>query len=281
MSPVLIAVLVAGAVGLVAYRLLATLFQPRPAPTIPDWPLVVGGLLGSVSVPGRLARAWSDESASGSLRPAGLPWPAEAYSGLRWVSLSLASLLAVSAWLAIGPGVLAGFLVLISMAAGVWGPPLWLQARLERRTRQVEAALPAFLDRLTLALEAGLGFDIAMRRSVASIKGALGTELRRALFRLDVGQTKAEVMRRLTEDLPSAELRAFAASVQQAEKLGTSLASTLRIQNRLLRSQRRRRAQEASRRLPVLIVFPLVFFFLPSMLIIYLAPPLLHLFLGR
>ena len=63
--------------------------------------------------------------------------------------------------------------------------------------------------------------------------------------------------------------------------LGTSLANTLRVQTRLLRAKRRRRAEEASRRLPVLVVFPLVLFFLPALLIIYLAPPLLHLFLGR
>jgi tight adherence protein C len=85
----------------------------------------------------------------------------------------------------------------------------------------------------------------------------------------------------LGERVPSQDLNGFVASVRQADRLGTSLAKALRVQTGLLRARRRRRAQEASRRLPVLIIFPLVFFFLPALLIVYLAPPILHLFLGR
>jgi len=98
---------------------------------------------------------------------------------------------------------------------------------------------------------------------------------------LDRGHGRAEALDELSERIPSQDLRSFSAAVKQADRLGTSLAKTLRVQTDLLRARRKRRAQEASRRLPILIVFPLVFFFLPSLLIIYLAPPLLHLFLGR
>ncbi|HSB90228.1 MAG TPA: type II secretion system F family protein, partial [Anaerolineales bacterium] len=95
------------------------------------------------------------------------------------------------------------------------------------------------------------------------------------------GHSRSAALLEMGERNPSDDLRAFAAAVRQADRLGTSLAKSLRIQSGLLRDRRRRRAQEAGRRLPVLIVFPLVFFFLPALLIVYLAPPLLHLFLGR
>jgi tight adherence protein C len=98
---------------------------------------------------------------------------------------------------------------------------------------------------------------------------------------IDRGHASASALSELTRRNPSQDLRAFVASVNQADILGTPLAKTLRIQTSALRARRRRRAQEASRRLPILIVFPLVFCFLPALMIIYLAPPLLHLFLGR
>jgi tight adherence protein C len=98
---------------------------------------------------------------------------------------------------------------------------------------------------------------------------------------LELGHPRNAALLHLAESVPSQDLHAFSAAVNQADRLGTSLAKTLRVQTMLLRARRRRRAQEASRRLPILIIFPLVFLFLPALLIIYLAPPLLHLFLGR
>jgi tight adherence protein C len=152
-----------------------------------------------------------------------------------------------------------------------------LRRRIEQRQLDVDIALPDFLDRLALGLESGLGFEIALRRTAADFSGLLGEELRWMVRQLDRGHGRAESLEALSGRIPSQDLRAFSAAVKQADRLGTSLARTLRVQTALLRSRRK----EASRRLPILIVFPLVFFFLPSLLIIYLAPPLLHIFLGR
>jgi tight adherence protein C len=137
------------------------------------------------------------------------------------------------------------------------------------------------MDRLKLGLDAGLGFEWALRRSVRNQRGLLEMELKRMLAMLDRGHTKAQAFDQFVQRNPSEDLRSFAAAVKQAERLGSPLTKSLEVQGRLLRARRRRRAQQASRRLPVLIVFPLVFFFLPALLIIYLGPPLLHLFLGQ
>jgi tight adherence protein C len=161
------------------------------------------------------------------------------------------------------------------------GPDIWLRWVTEKREREVDLALPDFLDRMSLGLDAGLSFQIALQRTAANFPGVLGEELRRMVRQLERGYSRPRALEELDERTPSQELRAFAAAVKQSERLGTSLARSFRVQTELLRARRRRRAQEASRRLPILIVFPLVVFFLPSLLIIYLAPPLLHLFLGQ
>ena len=153
--------------------------------------------------------------------------------------------------------------------------------RRQRRCETIDLSLPNFLDRLTLSMEAGLGFEIALRRTSKNFPGLLGNELRKLVRAVDRGHTRFEALDQFVERTPSNDLAAFVTAVKQSDRLGTSLARTLRIQSQILRSRRRRRAEEAGRRLPILIVFPLVFFFLPALLIIYLAPPMLHLFLGR
>jgi tight adherence protein C len=172
------------------------------------------------------------------------------------------------------------FLVVLVVVTGWIGPDIWLTWQVERRQIDVDLALPNLLDRFALSLEAGTSFDLALKRIVVNFPGLLGADLRRMVRQLDRGYPRAEALDELAERNPSQDLRAFIAAVKQADRLGTSLVRALRVQTELLRSRRRRRAEEASRRLPILIIFPLVFFFLPALLIVYLAPPILHLFLG-
>ena len=236
--------------------------------------------LRAIWMPSRLRRRWADPALASRLRMAGVPWEADDFAALRWMLLWVGG--ALAALTIADRGDLVGWFLGAVLVAAAWaGPPTWISLRLERRQREIDRSLPDFLDRLSLALEAGLGFEVALRRSAERFPGRLGDELRRLLRQLDRGHPRQQVLEDLAARNPSDDLRAFSAAVRQADRLGTSLAKALRVQSGLLRNRRRRRAQEASRRLPVLIVFPLVFFFLPALLIIYLAPPLLHLFLGR
>lgn len=236
--------------------------------------------LAAIPLPVWFIQRRSGPKLTARLQRAGISWEDQRFLafqwGVFWVGIGVALLigLATGAWLVRA-------LAVLILVGALTGPSFWLGIRADRRGRAVERELPDFLDRLTLALSAGLGFEVALRRTVDSLGGLLGEELRRCVRYLDWGRTKAEAMAQLSHRNPSQAVRAFVTAVQQAELLGSSLAATLRIQRDLMRARRRRRVQEASRRLPVLIVFPLVFFFLPSLLIIFLAPPLLHLFLGR
>jgi tight adherence protein C len=175
---------------------------------------------------------------------------------------------------------LGGFLALLGILVGYLGPGIWLKVRIERRRTEVDLALPDLLDRLSLGLNAGLSFESAFSRTATAFPGKFGAELRRVVTEWNLGHTRADALRGLAARRPADSLASFVSAVNQADELGNSLSETLKIQSKLLRSQRRRRAQEASRRLPILIAFPLVFFFLPALLIIYLVPPLLMLFFG-
>ncbi|HET7009942.1 MAG TPA: type II secretion system F family protein [Anaerolineales bacterium] len=235
----------------------------------------------AAGMPRGLRRRWATEAAGQRLLMAGVAWDAGDFAGLQWLLLG-AGAFGAAALAASRKGDLLGWFLAAVVAAAAWaGPTVWISLRIDRRQREIDRSLPDFLDRLSLALEAGLGFDVALRRAAERFPGRLGEELRRMLRMLDRGHSRVEAMEDIARRNPSDDLKVFAAAVRQADRLGTSLAKTLRVQSRLLRDRRRRRAQEAGRRLPVLIVFPLVFFFLPALLIVYLAPPLLHFFLGQ
>lgn len=237
--------------------------------------------LRAAALPEVLRRRWVGEEVQLRLARAGLPWMADDFAALRWISLWIGMLVAALVMISRRSDLLGWFLSAVAIGAAWFGPTGWMEGRLERRQQEIERALPDLLDRLSLALEAGLAFDAALRRSARTFPGRLGEEVRRLVRSLDRGHRRGQALEELAGRNPSEDLRAFTAALRQADRLGTSLTGALRVQGALSRARRRRRAQEAGRRLPVLIVFPLVFFFLPSLLIVYLAPPLLHLFLGR
>ena len=246
-----------------------------------SWTRRVVPYLQLIPVPKNLVVRWGGSVVQAELVRSGLNWDGRMYAALRWASLWMMLSLAILLGIAMDWNLVSQFLGLVLLLVSFFGPDIWLRWRRDRRCETIDLALPNFLDRLALSMEAGLGFEIAFRRTTTSFSGLLGIELRKFVRELDRGHTRIEALDHLVESNPSKDLAAFVAAVKQSDRLGTSLARTLRIQTQILRARRKRRAEEAGRRLPILIVFPLVFFFLPALLIIYLAPPILHLFLGR
>lgn len=284
-SPYAVALLAGIAVAIGAYTLLRAAALPGTRSTKETskalWPIRFARILAMVPVPVSVQRMWEGQSSASRIRHAGLIWDEHQYIAFRWLSLWLLGLCGLLTANGRDWDLLGLFLLSVLTIGGLSYPEIWLRRRIEARKFEIDLALPDFLDRLALGLEAGLGFEIALRRTARNFPGLLGEELRYLVRQLDRGHTRRDLLERMLERVPSTDLGAFVAAVKQTDRLGTSLARTLQVQKALMRARRKRRAEEASRRLPVLIVFPLVFFFLPALLIIYLAPPLLHLFLGQ
>lgn len=285
LAPLAVAMLVGISAAIVVYTLFRVAALRETRVTEDDvqgaWLLRFVPILDLVPVPASVQRMWRIHATQSKILHAGLLMSNSQYVAFRWLLVWV--LVASGMLIAIGHDWdLLGLFLFSALTLGGWFyPEIWLRRRIESRKLEIDLALPEFLDRLALGLEAGLGFEIALRRTARNFSGLLGEELRFVVRQLDRGHTSRDVLERMLERVPSTDLGAFVAAVKQADHLGTSLARTLQIQKKLMRSRRKRRAEEASRRLPILIVFPLVFFFLPALLIIYLAPPLLHLFLGQ
>lgn len=286
-EPLLISALVALTIGLVSFLALGGFFESslRRRGIAENVPASLSDqilpYLQIIPLPEFIIRAWVTDRLTKRLRHAGIRWEPGDFARLHWALLWIVTLLA--GWYVANRefDLVGVFLGVLFFLAAVYGPGIWLGFQADRRRMEIDFAIPDFFDRLALGLEAGLGFEIALRRTSENFHGLLGEELRRLVRQLDRGHTMSGALDQLVDRNPSQDLGAFVASVLQSERLGTSLAKGLRMQTDLLRSRRRRRAQEASRRLPIIIVFPLVFCFLPALMIIYIAPPILHLLFGQ
>jgi tight adherence protein C len=151
-------------------------------------------------------------------------------------------------------------------------PELLLYSRGQERQQAIALELADTLDQMTIAVEAGLGFEAAMARAGSNGRGALADELVRTLQDIAVGQPRREAYLALAERTGVPDLRRFVRAVVQADAYGVSIADVLRTQAAEMRLKRRQRAEEKAMQIPVKVIFPLVLCILPTLFIVLLGP---------
>jgi tight adherence protein C len=146
------------------------------------------------------------------------------------------------------------------------------------RTEQVRRDLPDALDLLTISVEAGLAFDAGLSQVARNTTGPLAQEFFRVLQEMQIGLGRAEAMRSLGDRTDVPELRAFVTSMVQADAFGIPIAQVLRVQARELRIKRTQRAEELAQKVPVKILFPLIFCILPALFVVIIGPAAIQIF---
>jgi tight adherence protein C len=159
---------------------------------------------------------------------------------------------------------------------GFFLPNLLVDRRIHQRQRVVMNAMPDALDLLTICVEAGLGFDAAMKKVVEKWDNELSIAFARVLQEVQVGKLRREALRDMSDRLGIAEMDSFVAAVIQSEQLGVSMARVLRVQSDAMRIKRRQRAEENAQRAPVKMLLPMVFLIFPTIVIILLGPAVLQ-----
>ncbi|MDQ3642614.1 MAG: type II secretion system F family protein, partial [Actinomycetota bacterium] len=132
--------------------------------------------------------------------------------------------------------------------------------------------LPDVLDQLTICVESGLGFDSALARIARSGNGPLAQEVTLLLQELRVGVPRREALGNMLARTDVPELRQFVNAMIQADSYGVPISRVLRSQAEEQREKRRFRAEERAMKLPVKVIFPLVFCILPVVFIVVLGP---------
>jgi len=199
--------------------------------------------------------------------------------GLRGLSVAAFVLVAASIYrLDYFDGVLNLIIAVALTAAGFLLPDYLVQTRINRRDHMMRKTLPDSLDLLVASTEAGLGLDQAIAEVAVRKPGPLSEEFGRVLKEINLGKTRAEAWRDLSQRVALDDLRSFGAAVYQAEELGASIANVLRAQSDALRSRRTLRLRELGGKLPTKMLFPLIFFIFPSLFVVFLGPALISIY---
>jgi tight adherence protein C len=204
-----------------------------------------------------------------------LRWPLERVLAVKLV-LGLVGILVGLLSFVADPSIGRVILAALLTTAGFLTPDLVLWQRGAARQEAIQLALPDTLDQMLICVQAGLGFEAALARAGQSGRGALADELVRTLQEMQVGATRAEAIRSLTDRTEVPELRQFAVALLQAETYGLPMSAVLRTQADEQRVRRRQRAEERAMKIPVKIVFPLVLCILPAMFIVALGPSVIR-----
>ncbi|MEJ1179382.1 type II secretion system F family protein [Pseudarthrobacter sp. NPDC055928] len=159
---------------------------------------------------------------------------------------------------------------------GYFIPDLLLYSKGLERQKLMQLELANTLDQMLISVEAGLGFEGAMARAGANGKGPLAEELVRTLQDMQVGRSRRESYLALAERTSLPELRSFVQAIVQADKYGIAISRVLRVQAKVMRVKRRQRAEEKAMKLPVMILFPLLFFIFPVLFIAILGPAVIN-----
>ncbi len=201
-----------------------------------------------------------------------------------WIGLSVFSAVAgTGLGFALGytTGYPPGLVALLTALIGLMLPYIWLNDKRKARQLSIIKGLPYTLDLMTLAVESGLDFTVAIQRIVEKIKGSpLGDEFARMLHEINLGKNRSNALRDMARRIDLNDMRSVASTIIQADELGASLGPILRIQSQQVGERRSQRAEKLAMEAPVKIIFPLVFFIFPNTLLIIFGAMFLRLYYG-
>jgi len=163
-------------------------------------------------------------------------------------------------------------LAVLPAGAMAWGAPGVAARRAERRRLAALAGdLPDVVDLLVLAVGAGLTVPLAVAAAGRRAPGPLGAELARVREETALGRRLADAL----DDVPDRAgeaVRPLVSALIASERYGAPLVSGLERLAGEVRADRRRRAEEAARKVPVKLLFPLVACTLPAFALLTVAP---------
>ena len=166
-------------------------------------------------------------------------------------------------------------LCLLGVALFALQPSFWLKDAVKRRHASIMKLLPYVMDLLTLSVEAGMDFISALQRNCTSRKmDPLNEELLRMTKEIQVGSSRRDALKAMSARCGQPDLKSVANALIQADELGVSIGSILRIQSEQLRARRFDRAEKLAHEAPTKMLGPLMLCIFPAVFIILLGPVL-------
>jgi tight adherence protein C len=142
-----------------------------------------------------------------------------------------------------------------------------------KRLPQIANALPEAIDVLVLVMQAGLDFQVALAHYLEKApRGALWEELSKMQLEVRTGVSRLDALRRMAERVREPGVQEMARAIIQGIELGSSLTPILKMQAQLLRKRRAYQAEKRAALAPLKLMFPLLVFIFPTILVVLFTP---------
>jgi len=158
---------------------------------------------------------------------------------------------------------------------GFYLPNFWLMVRISRRKKKIQLSLPDALDLMVICVESGMGLDAAINRVGEEMKMAnkvLSEEFKILNLELRAGKQRRDALRNLALRTGLEDVNSLVTLLIQTEQFGTSIGQALRVHSDAMRTKRHQRAEEIAQKMPVKLIFPLILFIFPTLIVIILGP---------
>ncbi len=165
--------------------------------------------------------------------------------------------------------------MLIACAVAFFLPNIWVYNKSTNRKMGLEQPLPDAIDLLVTCVEAGLSLDAAMARvsqEMELVAPLLASELKQTMLEIQAGVKRSDAFHRLSHRTGVEDLKSLSAMIIQTEMFGTSVSRALRVHSEGMRTKRMQRAEEKAAMVSVKMTVPLIFFILPSLMVIVMGP---------
>lgn len=167
-------------------------------------------------------------------------------------------------------------LILIILAiVGYLAPSYWLYHQFNERQLKIFHTLPDILDLLTVCVDAGLSMDASLIKTTETPQFAddpLAKEIKVATMETRAGKPRIESLKDMAERTMVDDVKSFVTMLAQTERFGTSLSQALAVHADTLRTKRRQIAEEAAAKTTIKMIFPLILFVFPALLVVILGP---------
>lgn len=172
------------------------------------------------------------------------------------------------------------FIIVAGFIAFVY-PDMWLRKKIVKRQNEIIKDLPNIIDLLHLCVNAGLDFMLAVSRVIKDFKPCpLRDELSEMWRESQIGRSRKQSLQNLAWRVNLPETTSFVRTLIQADKMGSPMGEALEIQAEELRVRRFQRGEAMAFKAPVKLLFPLMAFILPVVMVIVGGPVLLQFLRG-
>lgn len=173
------------------------------------------------------------------------------------------------------------FSVLIT-AFGWFYVDIWLKDKILQRKKKIKVQLPFLLDMLTLSVEAGLEFSAAVAKIVSKMDPSpLREELTVFLRQMQLGMSRKEALRAMSERVNLQQMNSIVAALIQAAEMGSSVGSALRTQSEIMSGERFFEAEKKGAEASQKMLFPMVIFIIPAVMLVIIGPLLVSFVYGK